>query len=306
VGEPQANESGIKPEEVSCICPVHGTESVRWVQSTLNQILGLRLPVTGIMNAATRSAVRSFQQREGLPVDGIVGPDTERALSAARGGRSPQAGATKPAEPGMAEPAEPVPTLPGPDTAEPTPPAAEFDFEWQTFDDERELDFPEYEFEEEVARAAAPFGGDPALHQWATNLTTAWARRVTTKPDEQQREMKKRMDWLAKDYQITLAGAQKRKGLRKCNLQEIIRAWRTSREQHMDFATLDKSKELVNFQPPPVGSVLLVKAKDFVGDSDKYPVAPLVVAFMQKLLQIHPMCVLIPTGTTVAAPWLLD
>ncbi|MGH8499966.1 MAG: hypothetical protein ACRERV_14345, partial [Methylococcales bacterium] len=37
-------------------CPQHGSEYVRWVQSALNQIMNLRLPVTGIMNAATRSA----------------------------------------------------------------------------------------------------------------------------------------------------------------------------------------------------------------------------------------------------------
>ena len=32
------------------------TEFVRWVQNSLNQVLGLRLPVTGIMNAVTRCA----------------------------------------------------------------------------------------------------------------------------------------------------------------------------------------------------------------------------------------------------------
>lgn len=107
-----------------------GSEHVRWVQSSLNQILGLRLPLDGVMGPEVRSAVRSFQQREGLPVDGIVGPDTERALIAARGGKSPQASAptepsepgTTPPAPGMTEPAEPATP----------PPAAEFDFEWET------------------------------------------------------------------------------------------------------------------------------------------------------------------------------
>ncbi|MCI0537237.1 MAG: peptidoglycan-binding protein [Verrucomicrobiales bacterium] len=63
-----------------------GSEYLRWVQSALNTVLGLRLPVHGIADPATRSAIRNFQQREGLPVDGVVGPDTERALLAARGG----------------------------------------------------------------------------------------------------------------------------------------------------------------------------------------------------------------------------
>jgi hypothetical protein len=66
-------------------------EYIRWVQQALNQILGLRLQVDGIIGPATGSAIRSFQQREGLAVDGIVGPQTERAL-AARVGSLPVTG----------------------------------------------------------------------------------------------------------------------------------------------------------------------------------------------------------------------
>jgi hypothetical protein len=65
-----------------------GAERVRWIQSSLNGALGLTLPVTGVLNAATRSAVRSFQQKQGLPVDGIVGPPTEQALAAANAQRA--------------------------------------------------------------------------------------------------------------------------------------------------------------------------------------------------------------------------
>lgn len=64
-----------------------GSEYVRWVQSSLNRILGLRLPLNGIMRPETRSAIRSFQQQKGLPVDGVVGPDTEQALRAAAPGQ---------------------------------------------------------------------------------------------------------------------------------------------------------------------------------------------------------------------------
>jgi hypothetical protein len=60
------------------------SEFVRWVQSTLNLVMQLSLPVDGIMSPATRSAIRTFQEREGLIVDGIVGPDTQAALAAAR------------------------------------------------------------------------------------------------------------------------------------------------------------------------------------------------------------------------------
>lgn len=79
----------VEPDpDTACICPAHGTEFVRWVQHALNQLLNVRLRVDGMMNRATREAVRSFQRQRGLPVDGIVGPETERALIAARASTS--------------------------------------------------------------------------------------------------------------------------------------------------------------------------------------------------------------------------
>ena len=72
-----------------------GSKYMRWVQSALNVVLGLRLPIDGIADSATRSAIRSFQKREGLPVDGVVGPETERALIAARRGESSRRRRTK-------------------------------------------------------------------------------------------------------------------------------------------------------------------------------------------------------------------
>ena len=60
-----------------------GTEHIRWVQQSLNKILGLRLAVDGVMGAQTRSAIRSFQQRRGLVADGVVGAKTESALLSA-------------------------------------------------------------------------------------------------------------------------------------------------------------------------------------------------------------------------------
>jgi peptidoglycan hydrolase-like protein with peptidoglycan-binding domain len=67
-----------------CVCPVHGNEFVRWVQSKLNHIEGARLPVDGVMSAAVRSALRQFQSRRRLPADGIAGPENEQALREAR------------------------------------------------------------------------------------------------------------------------------------------------------------------------------------------------------------------------------
>jgi peptidoglycan hydrolase-like protein with peptidoglycan-binding domain len=40
----------------------------------------LELPVDGVFGPQTEKAVKSFQKRKGLTVDGIVGPDTRDAL----------------------------------------------------------------------------------------------------------------------------------------------------------------------------------------------------------------------------------
>jgi len=64
-------------------------EYIRWMQQALNQILGLRLKVDGLMGPQTRSAIRSFQQKQRLVADGIVGPKTQAALSKATGGAAP-------------------------------------------------------------------------------------------------------------------------------------------------------------------------------------------------------------------------
>jgi peptidoglycan hydrolase-like protein with peptidoglycan-binding domain len=74
-------------------------EYVRWVQQSLNRVKGLRLPVDGVMGLQTRSAVRSFQQQQGLPADGILGPRTERALIAAGAVSPPSAGAVSTSAP---------------------------------------------------------------------------------------------------------------------------------------------------------------------------------------------------------------
>jgi hypothetical protein len=58
------------------------TEEARWVQDCLNRVLNLQLPMSGRFDAATRSAIRSFQQRHGLAVTGIASPATRRRLDA--------------------------------------------------------------------------------------------------------------------------------------------------------------------------------------------------------------------------------
>lgn len=56
---------------------------IRWVQHSLNRIMGLRLVEDGVLGPKTRNAIRAFQRRKRLRVDGTVGSHTERALLAA-------------------------------------------------------------------------------------------------------------------------------------------------------------------------------------------------------------------------------
>ena len=143
--------------------PPAGSEYVRWVQTMLNQALNLQLPVDGMMNVETRSAIRSFQEKNGLVVTGVVGPDTERALSAASSGQASGVGTTEPAEPGVMGP----PDATGPVEPATMPPSSEFDFEWENGED-RELDFLEYEFEARPApptRKPLPFSLEPILQR---------------------------------------------------------------------------------------------------------------------------------------------
>ena len=57
-----------------------GSEHVRWAQTCLNSFLGMNLPIDGVMSEPVRSAVRTFQERRGLPINGLIGPETETAL----------------------------------------------------------------------------------------------------------------------------------------------------------------------------------------------------------------------------------
>lgn len=96
-------------------------EYIRWVQQSLNRVLGLRLGVDGIMGRQTRSAIRSFQQQRGLTIDGIVGAQTERAFFAA--GASPPSGPGAAPQPSSAPSALRAPVLVA---RENTPPAYTF------------------------------------------------------------------------------------------------------------------------------------------------------------------------------------
>jgi Putative peptidoglycan binding domain len=55
-------------------------DMVVWAQQHLQAAVQPELPVTGIYGRQTRTAVRSFQATQGLPVDGALGTDTWRSL----------------------------------------------------------------------------------------------------------------------------------------------------------------------------------------------------------------------------------
>jgi peptidoglycan hydrolase-like protein with peptidoglycan-binding domain len=67
--------------------------AVKIVQQILNRVMGAHLQEDGQFGPATDGAVRLFQQRAGIGVDGVVGPQTWRALGIA------DKGATTPAAP---------------------------------------------------------------------------------------------------------------------------------------------------------------------------------------------------------------
>jgi murein L,D-transpeptidase YcbB/YkuD len=53
---------------------------VQWIQRQLNKYLGTSIEPDGKYGESTKQAVEAFQKRQGLPVDGWVGPATAERL----------------------------------------------------------------------------------------------------------------------------------------------------------------------------------------------------------------------------------
>ena len=56
-------------------------KDTRWLQTALNIVLGHAIEVDGIYGEGTRDAVKEFQRRNNLQVDGMAGPITRARLS---------------------------------------------------------------------------------------------------------------------------------------------------------------------------------------------------------------------------------
>jgi hypothetical protein len=57
-------------------------DDTRWLQDSLNKLLGLHLAVDGIYGDQTKDAVTQFQAKNGLQEDGVAGPITKGRIQA--------------------------------------------------------------------------------------------------------------------------------------------------------------------------------------------------------------------------------
>lgn len=57
-------------------------ERVRWIQASMNQLMGSTLVVDGRYGAATKAVVSDFQAKHGLTADGWAGNNTSAAIEA--------------------------------------------------------------------------------------------------------------------------------------------------------------------------------------------------------------------------------
>ena len=81
---------GLEGTLPSCPCPpTKSPNFTAWLQRSLNQILRVRLPISGIFDSQTRNALRNFQQSRGLIPTGSVNRETQVVLFQASPTRPP-------------------------------------------------------------------------------------------------------------------------------------------------------------------------------------------------------------------------
>ncbi len=87
--EPAPHDAPVHPEAMQPK-PQHDPQRlVKWAQAALSVVLGLRLPLDGVLGGTTQMAVRRFQTQAGLPQTGALDETTVLALAKAVGHPAP-------------------------------------------------------------------------------------------------------------------------------------------------------------------------------------------------------------------------
>ncbi len=92
VAELSAQPVALAPQHPETAQPVAGhapQQLVKWAQAALSVVLGLRLPLDGVLGGTTQAAVRRFQAHAGMAQTGALDPATVAALARAIGHAPP-------------------------------------------------------------------------------------------------------------------------------------------------------------------------------------------------------------------------
>lgn len=161
-----------------------------------------------------------------------------------------------------------------------------FEDEEASPDEEASLDLEEDEFYQGVQEAEQNSAIPASIAKFAISLGKDWSQRRNGNPTADAITR-----WLLQDYQDTLTGAQHRWGDRFntgiLTVNAIGKAWMVSRQENMQFQLLSSGfSALKNFHPPK--SRIALVPSNLIEDSDKAPVAPIMVQFVKALRQHYP------------------
>jgi hypothetical protein len=160
-------------------------------------------------------------------------------------------------------------------------PIAGLEGEQEQEEDEGEVAREPFEFEQAPAVPAA-------IAEHAVGLGREWSQRRNGSPTPEAMSA-----WLLRDYQDTVEGARRRfRG--KYSIEAIGRAWLISREEHMRFQNdfPPGIRGLGDFRAPT--GVRLIRS-GLIKGSDKAPVAPLMVRFVEELRRRYPSSLSVST-----------
>jgi hypothetical protein len=92
-GDTASSDEPPPAEPASTDQPQGESSRIRWSQDALNRAFGLELETSGVLNAPTRSAIRTLQRQAGLPAHGQLDRATASALRQ-RAGAAPASDAS--------------------------------------------------------------------------------------------------------------------------------------------------------------------------------------------------------------------